>query len=199
MMCFICHQHFSLLTLLIKHFKRKHDLGMNSTFRCCENDCGQVFQNICSFRKHMNRKHLSDSYFNATVVDINESPAISSYSNSSFENVAINITTEVPISNQFFSKKGDNTEHVDEHTKVSQFEIREFQETLTKAAAEFVLSLHNNNNFSRKDVYEIQKFTQNFIIEPLLRTFRCFAEYHLQNTISTFNNSRVYYQFVIPY
>lgn len=49
------------------------------------------------------------------------------------------------------------------------------------------MALHNNNNFSRKDVFDILKHMDSFLIKPLLKTFSCFAEYQFKNNSSVFN------------
>lgn len=61
MRCFICHNDFVTLSLMIRHFKHQHDLKTNSIFRCAEVGYSQSFQNLCSFKKHMNRKHLQNT------------------------------------------------------------------------------------------------------------------------------------------
>jgi len=43
-------------------------------------------------------------------------------------------------------------------------------------ALQFSLALHNNNNFSRKNVVEIQEYVNLYIITPLLDTFTDFAK-----------------------
>lgn len=48
----------------------------------------------------------------------------------------------------------------------------------------FVLSLHNNNNFSRKDVLGIEESVKTFLIDPLLNTLIAFAACNfLKNTV----------------
>lgn len=62
MLCFLCKQNFDNLKFLLMHFKRKHDIRVNDTFRCCELNCNQNFQNLNSFKKHMNRKQINSSH-----------------------------------------------------------------------------------------------------------------------------------------
>lgn len=64
-----------------------------------------------------------------------------------------------------------------------------FEKMLT-CVTKFVLSLHNNNNFSRKDVYAIQKSVNNCLVDPILDTFKSFADEKLET------NTLIYNEFV---
>ena len=50
--CNICGRAFNKTMLLIAHLKILHGYGKNSTFSCTQK-CGQLFQNIRAFKKHI--------------------------------------------------------------------------------------------------------------------------------------------------
>ncbi|XP_031358061.1 uncharacterized protein LOC116181772 isoform X1 [Photinus pyralis] len=53
-------------------------------------------------------------------------------------------------------------------------------EKISNCATKFVFALHNNNNFSRKDVFEIQETAKQFLIDPLLDLFKLFAVHKIE-------------------
>jgi len=56
--CFICkHDGFRCVQDLYKHFKEMHLLVRNSTYVCCENQCGRMFDDKYTFGRHVNTHH----------------------------------------------------------------------------------------------------------------------------------------------
>lgn len=57
--CYKCKLVFNAVLCLIDHFKTYHGLNINDTYRCNQENCYQVFQNVHKFKAHLNRKHVT--------------------------------------------------------------------------------------------------------------------------------------------
>lgn len=154
MMCFVCKCCVENLKSLIIHFKIMHSLNTSSTFKCCEDDCSQLFQNLNSFKKHVNTKH---------ILSINNVPTnqIESDINTVFNSNHLSdhtCTNEALTNNTSQSQPNCQPIHFDLVTAIFLF---------YKSSVEFSLILHNNNSFTRKDVTNIQKNITEKIIKPI--------------------------------
>lgn len=142
MICYLCKNNFKTIELLILHFKRIHDLKTRSTFRCIEKYCYQVFQDLGSFKRHAIRKHASKL---EKEIDIHKNVTeIPDKSNST--------SCERKILQETESGFDKITEHYQE-----EYDLKLELDSFFKSAVKLSLKLHSNNNFNRKDVYEIQK------------------------------------------
>lgn len=155
MICFICNLYTSTLSSLITHYKIMHLLGPHSTYICKENNCSQSFQTLSSFKKHVIKKHMVKNNLNEIELQ-NKFPI----------NNDVNIC-DVEITN------ADNTSEVFEIPETSNnsnnnFDINKSIEQLHLSVVQFSLSLHNNNNFCRSDIINIQNDIEKNIIKPII-------------------------------
>lgn len=166
MICFICKSEFSSLTTLVVHFKVIHMLKKSSTYECTENKCSQVFSTLDSFKRHTqkhtnnvtkkikinhNEKEIDDN----TVIfqDINKDVNLHNLLKESQEIQYENVT----------HKPNDYENSID----FTNFNIDIAINKIHQSAINFTMSLHNNNNFSRKDVVNLQKEFSQSLIEPI--------------------------------
>lgn len=146
MICFICKSKFSNLKNLVVHFKIFHLLKTNSTYECVEESCHQAFQCLNSFKRHISTKHICH---NNPIDNVENSNA------NNYKNVKEKYLDTPTLDSQ------PNCS-----TKTSEcFDIDSAINSLYKSAITFIMSLHNNNNFTVKDVLKIQ----NGIIENLTK------------------------------
>lgn len=138
MIYFICKSKFSNLKNLVVHLKIFHLLKTNSTYECVEESCHQAFQCLNSFKRHISTKHICHN----NPID-------------NVENINSNANSDKNVSEKYL-----DTPIVDQpncSTKTPQcFDIDSAINTLYKSAITFTMSLHNNNNFTFKDVLKIQ-------------------------------------------
>ncbi|KAF0712217.1 C2H2-type domain-containing protein, partial [Aphis craccivora] len=118
----------------------------NSTYECVEESCHQAFQCLNSFKRHISTKHICHN----NPIDYVENSNANNYKN--------------------VKEKYLDTPTLDSQpncsTKTSEcFDIDSAINSLYKSAITFIMSLHNNNNFTVKDVLKIQ----NGIIENLTK------------------------------
>lgn len=190
MLCFICKRIFHSLTLLIYHFKKHHDLTTNSTYKCYESSCGQIFQRLSSFKKHVNKiylnfdctKDIKKTSSNAPVNDQNylacenvdfvhsDDEKNDENTQSQSQNFNFSSTSKKLLPQSTFSLD----QEISQNKFKDEFELS--KKKLNKLVVEFVVSLHNNNNFTREDVVKIQKCANECLIEPLLNIFISFAK-----------------------
>lgn len=178
MFCFICESNFNEVTQLVYHLKKVHEITAKDTLRCF--DCSQLFKDISSYKRHILRKHVNK--------DMKNEPEIESATQTQ------DILQTVPCSSNFDSYNlGDNsTENVAEvDNGVKKFNLSESLEYLMECSLKFLVTLHSNHNFSRKDVYEIKDNVMTLIVNPLLQIFQEFSSTTLskytiiQNEISS--------------
>ncbi|KAI8116607.1 hypothetical protein CVS40_11351 [Lucilia cuprina] len=172
MKCFICKKIFSSVENLIVHLKIYHSLSSHRTFQCCEESCSQLFSNIHNFKRHLKTKHLQD--FNNYAIETNFGLKTSVQSD---RRVSVFKDNKID-SDQLFSGTSNN--------------ITSFSKDLFLAdAANFSVSLHNNNNFTKKNVEDVQKLVTNTILGPVATYLSCVtshisnleAKAHLENFI----------------
>lgn len=140
MICFICNLYTSTLSSLITHYKIMHLFRPHSSYMCKENNCSQSFQTLSSFKKHVLKKHTVENHLNEIEFQ-NEFPN---------NNVVYNCDIEITNT--------DNTFGVLEipETTNNIFDINKSIEQLHLLVVQFSLSLHNNNNFCRSYIINIQ-------------------------------------------
>lgn len=177
MLCFVCKTNHSNLEKLVRHFKYCHNLNSNSIFRCC--DCSQSFQNLSSFKRHTNRKHpvyevLDDDCTNKCN-DFTINPDIPITSENSFSLGSI-----CPKSVFVDNKKPALLTDDEIQNEPEQFNFDSLHKIVENSALEFLLSLHNNDNFTRKDVLKIQNDVNAYLLAPLLNMLMSFAKCNIQ-------------------
>lgn len=155
MKCFVCKHSVENLKSLIIHFRIFHSLHSFSSYKCIEDSCNQSFQNLNSFKKHMNTKHLNNLLINEI-----ETPKYISNSPLNFTNLP---TYKISTDNELFC----NTSQSLPNNSSIPFDLNATSNLVYKSAVEFTLSLHNNNSFTRRDILNIQKNIAENIIKPI--------------------------------
>ncbi|KAF0748243.1 C2H2-type domain-containing protein, partial [Aphis craccivora] len=153
--CFVCKHSVENLKSLIIHFRIFHSLHSFSSYKCIEDSCNQSFQNLNSFKKHMNTKHLNNLLINEI-----ETPKYISNSPLNFTNLP---TYKISTDNELFC----NTSQSLPNNSSIPFDLNATSNLVYKSAVEFTLSLHNNNSFTRRDILNIQKNIAENIIKPI--------------------------------
>lgn len=193
MLCYICKKDFKSICSLVFHFKRSHYLKTNSIFRCCETNCLQIFKNLSSFKKHMMRKHVNeediddkfesqDYNFDETQNDVQNNTKFYASADHSAASLICNYPACTSYDNINETRISEMIEI--ENNSIPEFQMEESLKKMGNSVTEFVLTLHNNNNFSRKDVFKIQKYANKYLIDPLLNIMKSFVNNKLQENSS---------------
>lgn len=159
MICFICKINYQTFSALAFHYKCMHCLGPLSTYECSEINCSQTFQNLNGLRRHITRKHNIININNAelnSITQLKESH-ISTYSKPLLSDNVNN------FNNNSNSTSTSNT---------NVFNLKEAIDILNTSAVKFSLQLHNNNNFSRKDILSIQNEICVKILNPIVNLLK---------------------------
>lgn len=179
-MCKSSHNDFDKL---FHHFKHSHNLNSKSPVRCVE--CGQLFALWLQFKRHVTRHHLNrQTNINNDNVDLLDSmESINPLPDVNIHSVSKTIINESATSesNNFIDNTIENTQ--------SRFNVDANLKTNIHLALQFFLILHNNDNFSRKDVMEIQEYINQYIITPILDTLMNFAKSTFQYEQPTLYNN----------
>lgn len=186
LICFVCKRNIgSSIDLLRRHLRREHYLTSNSTLVCFVDNCVQRFTDFSSYKRHIMRIHASfknHGDVSDNLLKIQE------------QNIDIDMVDLSEAVNP--TKKPENVnlnEAVDRIRKDSQnFDFKKGVEELLEHSLKFSLLLHANNNFSRKDVYEVQESVQLNLIDPLLNLFKNFAQNKLNDEPNAQNQSEMF-------
>lgn len=171
MICFVCKHSGFTFAALLAHYKIIHLLKPFSSYECCEYDCTQTFSNLNCYKRHIVRKHTTKPINSPTPI-----PVIKNVSNNNAENECIYTTQNDSIEiNDTISIVSDNSCPVTfENDDILNLDglINSYH----TSAVKFTLSLLDNNNFSRKDVFEIQRKVEKYIIEPVENLITSFTQ-----------------------
>lgn len=166
MICYICKFNLPTFSELAFHYKFIHFLGTLSTYECSEDQCSQTFQNFNGLRRHISRKHYIENVETTSFnKEIDESNITSTFVGQLADNLDTLVTNE------------NATPAIINSTNV--FNLKEALNILNISAIKFSLQLHNNNNFSRKDVVSIQNGISNKILNPII----CLLKGSVRNNI----------------
>jgi len=169
MICFICKQQISELQALVVHYKCIHLLKSSSTYQCTEQQCTQLFPNLSSFKKHLARKHSITSHkpSNSNMLYLNE-PQNDDFQIHNDDNIIPQIDeTYDEIFNKNQSLPQENHNSFDLITAINRIHT---------SAVHFTISLLSNNNFSRKDSFNIQREIENILIQPIIDLLDSFTK-----------------------
>jgi len=150
---------------LVTHFKIFHFLKSDSTYKCVEENCTQTFQCLGSFKRHMSIKHTSYE------IEPNNS--------SHFESPSLPLDTSI-IEPPFLQYQVANTTPMVEE----QFIIDKAINSLYKSAVEFIVGLHNNNNFTKKDVNNIQSSIIQSLLTPMVSILKNVVKTEVKEPLS---------------
>ncbi|CAH1736352.1 unnamed protein product [Aphis gossypii] len=146
MICFICKVNVSTFSALAFHYKFMHFLNALSTYECSESNCSQTFQNLNGLRRHITRIHTSS----VKVTEVNTNTNVNNYLINSYAVPFIDKNINLPP------------------LKSNDFNLKEALNVLNVSAVKFSLQLHDNNNFSRKDILNIQSKIFDLILNPII-------------------------------
>lgn len=198
MECFICRKKFGGLKTLILHFKKLHNIRTESFIRCC--NCTQSFQGLFRFKRHVNRHHINTSNELPQVCENvqNLAPPVHKYSNNSGGAIwdgsqpsCSSVMNEPTLHRRNLElndadpggKEGKFLQQsMPQSSFKSAFDLKSFKEKISASVLRFSLSLHNQNNFSRKDVFFVQSLVTEHIVAPLIDVFQCFGISYLKES-----------------
>lgn len=55
--CFKCQKSFETVDILTVNFKYQHRLSAHEKYKCCQNECPQMFTSLKAFRSHLRSTH----------------------------------------------------------------------------------------------------------------------------------------------
>lgn len=156
MICFICKTNIEELSSLVVHFKIIHNLSAYSTYECCENSCSQYFSSLSKFKRHLISKHIE----------------INKLDNNCLSNFPSNIQTISSANNIPIQAVTDLDNEKNETKQNNIPDLNKFFNNLYKSIIQFVMNLHSNNNFTFKDIIQIQTQLQEMIFQPLSEIYK---------------------------
>lgn len=162
MKCFLCKEKsifYFTVKLLIAHIKSAHVINNIKYFKCIEEDCLQQFSNLYTYKRHIVRVHEKEknNSKNNTIIEQQRVEIVNSAE-------YISITEKHLCQDQCSNIIEQNCSI--RATSCQQTCISDnYLENLTGLT--FVLSLHNNNNFNRKNVLDIIKEIETKVTNPL--------------------------------
>lgn len=163
MLCFICRQVFNCVDPLINHLKIIHGCDKNSHYECPNKSCDQFFQNISAYKKHLKNGRCNDE--SLTFVENKDFESKENLKeNENYQNITKKSTIEYEYS---IRREAEDIYKSDCRNKSEAINIEDMKRNLIENMSTFTLTLHNNNNFSRKDVINIQDDVMKFILNPL--------------------------------
>ncbi|XP_055842504.1 uncharacterized protein LOC129909448 [Episyrphus balteatus] len=154
MLCFKCLFDFETLAGLVTHFRLIHGLNSTDIYSCIYDNCNQLFSNLSAFKKHTKTIHLK-------IKNPVKLPTLNSINHSHYVLETVEGNSEPIIA--------PSTSSVQSHISFSPIipEYSSLKKSISSCCEEFSLNLHTNNNFTRKDVIQIQegitKITLNII------------------------------------
>ncbi|XP_067629146.1 uncharacterized protein [Eurosta solidaginis] len=193
--CFACNFSGHNPKLLVHHLKSFHVCSKIKNFICTIPECGQYFSNMYSFQNHLNRVHL---------------PV---YTKSAQDCITNNSSCKIYQNNHIISSLQNNTlQHIVSsvivNDQINKLNSLQSNRVPNMNFNQFVLSLHNKNNFTRKDVFSIVQDMHEIILKPIQEHVLKFmahyiedhnnrinAENNFQNIFSNFQNITKEYRF----
>jgi len=153
MICFICKINVNNLSSLV-HFKVFHSLTPYSTYECCESACSHIFSSLAKFKRHVINKHGIQNTISST------NP--SSSSQCLLEQSTSNYDNENPVATV------DMENNSEQEIIENDFNYNKSINNIYKLAIDFIMGLHNNNNFNFKDIIIIQSLElKEKILKPM--------------------------------
>lgn len=202
MHCFLCKNEFISSDALVLHLKVFHNTVSN--FECIESSCSQSFNNTASFKKHLKRKHeqicesLAESQINEIANqsdnemldssnEINCLQLPESNENTQNNSLAYQCESNAHSSNNINEISSNSFQN---HTYSSDTHNTFTTKSLNKSIIEFSLTLHDNNNFNRKNVHDIQQLVTQKLFDPAISALKQFiSEKSLDNETDSFLNT----------
>lgn len=147
--CYICSCVFISVGALVFHFRHKHNLDANSTYRCREGKCLRDFPNLKCFRNHLIKKH--------TAADVCLSNTDSPQILRSVENLI----------------NENDTENITSTATVSITDIEKFKNKLSQETLSFIAKLYDLPLLPRTYVQLFIDIVANFIASGFVNILKC--------------------------
>lgn len=175
MNCYICGTYLGSSRFLRHHFRRSHDLSEKDTYKCTFGDgCNKCFALLSSLNRHFT-EHLQFTQRQDQLMNFDTNVQLSP-SNSSISSIACSpISPENHLSNALANSEKMND---DFNNLPDCLTPHDFDETITrsnlqeniiaKKGIEFVLKMHCKDNFTRKNVVEVQEYVMQNIVDPII-------------------------------
>jgi len=168
MICFICKKDFLNFSALIVHLKIIHLLKSSSSYECVENQCTQFFPNLSSYKRHVTIKHLKNT-FSLPTSTLNNSNTICN-------NINTSTITETPIDTVCSHDIPNYNQPPPPESSDNSIDLSSIINSFHISAVTFTLSLLNKNNFTRKDVFDIQQKMKISLLEPIVSLLTSFTK-----------------------
>lgn len=176
MNCYICGRKFDSLRFMRHHFRLVHNLNQNDTYICTYDNCAKRFSHLFSFNRHV-RGHMQ-------ICESNDTPVLCanvSHDNSSVIQTLSHTSVPVSVPNDAddFSNFESQEDSNDTYSVVNRNLFNDCQDDFIDRGVDFSLKLHSRNNFTRKDVVQIQNFVMQDIVNPIVSSVKQFIEYNV--------------------
>ena len=171
MECYVdnCFKKLSTNKLYFWHLRHVHGIKSADNFKCSE--CAKRYYDVRPFKLHLLNRHseifqpenLSDEHLASNESDEH----LFSNENEEFSLVDETFVSEETLVGEETSVSEETL--VGEETFVSEETLfNDFNANILK----FLLNMHNNDNFTRKDVSDILKNVMHMIVDPILKLFK---------------------------
>lgn len=156
-------------------FKIINLLKSSSSYECIENQCTQFFPNLSSYKRHVTIKHLKNT-FSLPTSTLNNSNTIS-------DNINTSTITQTPIDTVCSHDISNYNQPPPPETPDNSIDLSSIITSFHISAVTFTLSLLNKNNFTRKDVFDIQQKLKISLLEPIVSLLTSFTEETIKEPI----------------
>lgn len=150
-------------TEYLTHLKDYHDVPAVYRYRCTISNCRQIFSKVYPFKKHIITSH----HVGYQDIDNNEhtNSSVGQHGQSSLDQLSLQTVVANSSRSHSESRLSENDHSESSSSKIRRIESSNNQEAdtndnpiqiLEQMALKLTLYMHKHNNFTRKDVYEIQ-------------------------------------------
>lgn len=174
--CFICDLRLDTIRIMTHHFRFGHDMTENDIYICTfGGNCNQQLSNLRSFSRHV-KGHMRIQDRNDVIDSSNDSN--SEYSETSFD-------SSIPSVHSRQIDSPNHSENTDENTECDmppppiQLQLSQNHHSIEQNGIEFALNLHSNDNFTRKDVIQVQDIVMKNTVAPIVNKVEQYLNAHI--------------------
>lgn len=162
--CYLCHNSFPTLDILLRHIKLDHGAPSISNFKCTACKPSAQFKNVYRFKRHVESRHSALFERPGTPIETHEELNNNEASSIPEERCFQRETAQETLSDP------DSSEEKLEKTSCRDEEILDIRSKLREAFLTFTMNLYSKKNLSRKDVTELQHNITEDIVMPIINT-----------------------------
>ncbi|XP_036325492.1 uncharacterized protein LOC118738690 [Rhagoletis pomonella] len=178
--CFMCGINLDSVRSMSYHFRLVHNLGQRDIYKCTFGGyCNTFFSFLNCFVRHVRQEHMlqenveqkvnaSETKTETTFFD-SAAPSTSRCS-ATYLDTRIIQTPDIPRENDSVIEIDNMLECLNEEKSQSQ------ERLIEERFIGFALILHSKNNFTRKDVVEIQDSVMKDIVNPIKNSVKQFIQ-----------------------